>query len=87
MCDYEGPLLREVVIEVWDDLNGNIRLSSTWWSYNLEKQNGWKGRGGEEKHNQKLGYAAKALPPCRQSSGCDSSAMGMSEQARVVPHR
>lgn len=37
MCDYEGPLLREVVIQVWDDLNGNIGLSSTRWSHNLEE--------------------------------------------------
>ena len=39
VCDYQGPLLREVVIEVGDDLNGNICLSGTWWSNNLETRN------------------------------------------------
>lgn len=37
MSDYESPLLRKVVIEVGDDLNSHVCLSSAWWSYNLYK--------------------------------------------------
>lgn len=38
VCDYESPLLRKVVIEVGDDLNSNICLSSAWRTDNLRTQ-------------------------------------------------
>lgn len=38
VCDYESPLLRKVVIEVGDDLNSNICLSSARRSDNLRIQ-------------------------------------------------
>ena len=35
MCHDEGALLREVVVEVGDDLDGHIGLSCTWRPHNL----------------------------------------------------
>ena len=35
MCHDEGALLREVVVEVGDDLDGHISLSSTRRTHNL----------------------------------------------------
>ena len=35
VCDDEGPLLGEVVVEVGDDLDRNVRLSCPGWTHDL----------------------------------------------------
>lgn len=40
VCDDERPLLGEVVIEVGNDLDGDVGLPGAWWADNLETQRG-----------------------------------------------
>ena len=55
VCDYEGSLLREVVVEVGDDLDGHIGLSCTWRTHHLKEREG----GGIEREREAVRESAQ----------------------------
>lgn len=91
MCDDEGPLLRKVVIKVWDDLDGNICFSSTWWSYNLERwreiQEGVQRRNTRKNKNSlQITQVSHTFCGCAQSHRCFKSLSRMSMYANIHWH-